>query len=363
MKKLRIAQIAPLIESVPPKKYGGTERVVYHLTEGLVKKGHEVTLFASGDSTTSARLISPVSSSLRLGRKIHSPVIMSMLMLSRVYEDMASEFDIVHSHLEYLTLPFARKSGLPTVLTMHGRLDIPDYTRILRQYGTMPYVSISNAQRLPVSDINWVKTIYHGYPESSFEFNSHPEDYFLYLGRLSEEKRPDIAIMLARACNIRLKIAAKIDSTDKAYFQNKVQPLLDSPLIEYIGEVDDLQKIALLKNAKALLNTIDWPEPFGLVMIEALASGTPVIVRRCGSSPEVIRHNKTGFICESRKDFIDAIHNVGSISRTACRREFEKRFTLSAMVDNYEQLYCDLLSGSSSRYGFSPGSQDEEKAA
>lgn len=349
MKKLRIAQISPLIESVPPHKYGGTERVVYYLTEGLVDRGHEVTLFASGDSVTSARLIAPVKQSLRLGRKIHSTIIMHMLMLAKVYEEMAGEFDIIHSHLEYLTLPYAIRSRTPTILTLHGRLDVPDYVDILKRYGSMAWVSISDSQRAPVPGINWAGTVYHGYPEDLFEFNPDPEDYFLYLGRFSEEKRPDEAIRLARACKIHLKLAAKIDSADKAYFKAKVEPLLDSPYIEYIGEVNDRRKGELLRNAKALLNTIDWPEPFGLVMIEALACGTPVIVRRCGSSPEVITHGVTGFICDSQLDFIRAIHNIDSISRAACRREFEQRFTLRHMVEKYETLYRDVIAAPSAR--------------
>jgi glycosyltransferase involved in cell wall biosynthesis len=342
MKKLRIAQIAPLVERVPPKKYGGTERVVYHLTEGLVERGHDVTLFASGDSITNARLIAPIKEALRLGGEEHSPMIVSMMMLSRVYEKMLHEFDIIHSHLEYLTLPYAYRTLVPTVLTMHGRLDLGDSTAMLRTYRDMAYVSISDSQRRPVEDINWAKTIYHGYPASCFEFNETPEDYFLYLGRFSEEKKPDQAIMLARECNVPLKIAAKIDPTDREYFEKKIKPLLDHPLIEYVGEVDDFQKVGLLKNAKALLNTIDWPEPFGLVMIEALACGTPVIVRGCGSAPEVITHGKTGFICESKLDFIEAIQNVDSLSRSVCRAEFERRFSLDTMVDNYEELYYSL---------------------
>ena len=349
MNKLSIAQIAPLIESVPPKKYGGTERVIYYLTEGLVEGGHEVTLFASGDSETSARLISPVRQSLRFGRKIHSTTIMHMLMLSKVYEEMVGQFDIIHSHLEYLTLPFAAHSQTPTILTLHGRLDVPDYVDMLKRYGSMAWVSISNAQRAPVPGINWAGTVYHGYPEDLFEFNPDPENYFLYLGRFSEEKRPDEAIMLARACHIHLKLAAKIDPADKAYFKTKVEPLLDNPYIEYLGEVDDRRKGELLRNARALLNTIDWPEPFGLVMIEALACGTPVIVRRCGSSPEVITDGVSGFICDSQLDFIHAIHNIDMISRAACRREFEQRFTLPHMVQNYETLYRNVIASASSR--------------
>ncbi|NTU87933.1 MAG: glycosyltransferase family 4 protein [Chlorobiaceae bacterium] len=343
MKKLRIAQIAPLVERVPPKKYGGTERVVYHLTEGLVARGHDVTLFASGDSITSAKLVAPISESLRLGRKAHSPTIVTMMMLSKVYEHMLKEFDIIHSHLEYLTLPYAHKVRVPTVLTMHGRLDIGEYGKMLGLYPHMAYVSISDSQRRPVENINWVKTVYHGYPPSSFEFNDKPGDYFLYLGRFSEEKKPQQAIMLARACNIPLKIAAKIDPVDQGFFDQKIRPLLDHPLIDYVGEVDDTRKVELLKNAKALLNTIDWPEPFGLVMIEALACGTPVIVRGCGSAPEVITHGKTGFICETRLDFINAIHRVGELSRKTCREEFERRFSADTMVSNYEELYYSLL--------------------
>ena len=342
MKKLRIAQIAPLVERVPPKKYGGTERVVYHLTEGLVEKGHDVTLFASGDSITNAKLVAPITEGLRLGSKVHSPMIVTMMMLSQVYEKMLHEFDIIHSHIEYLTLPYAKSTLVPTVLTMHGRLDLGDSSAMLRTYRDMNYVSISDSQRRPVEDINWAKTIYHGYPASSFEFNENPGDYFLYLGRFSAEKRPDQAIMLARECNIPLKIAAKIDPTDQAYFEENIRPLLDHPLIEYVGEVDDQHKVELLKNAKALLNTIDWPEPFGLVMIEALACGTPVIVRGCGSAPEVITHGKTGFICESRSDFIEAIRNVDRISRKTCRAEFDRRFSLANMVESYEELYYSL---------------------
>jgi glycosyltransferase involved in cell wall biosynthesis len=269
-------------------------------------------------------------------------MIVTMMMLSQVYEKMLHEFDIIHSHLEYLTLPYAFKTLVPTVLTMHGRLDLGDSSAMLRTYRDMNYVSISDSQRRPVEDIHWAKTIYHGYPASCFEFNETPEDYFLYLGRFSEEKKPDQAIMLARECNVPLKIAAKIDPTDREYFEKKIKPLLDHPLIEYVGEVDDFQKVGLLKNAKALLNTIDWPEPFGLVMIEALACGTPVIVRGCGSAPEVITHGKTGFICESRSDFIEAIRNIDRISRKTCREEFNRRFSLANMVESYEELYYTL---------------------
>lgn len=354
MKKLRIAQIAPLIESVPPRKYGGTERVVHYLTEGLVQQGHDVTLFASGDSVTSARLVATVSESLRLGRKVHSAVFVHMRMLSKVYEEMNGRFDIIHSHLEYLTLPYAARSPTPTILTMHGRLDVPDYADILRCYATLPYVSISDAQRNPAPELNWAGTVYHGYPETLFNYNPEPGNYFLYLGRFSEEKRPDQAILLAKACKIPLKLAAKIDPADKEYFRQRVEPLLDSPWVEYVGEVDDAKKGELLRNARALLNPIDWPEPFGLVMIEALACGTPVIVRRCGSSPEVIRQGVSGFICDTRQDFIRAIRSIDSISRRACRREFEQRFTLERMTARYERLYRKIIASYSRRPPLSP---------
>lgn len=341
-KPLRIAQIAPLIERVPPRKYGGTERVVYHLTEGLVERGHRVTLFASGDSLTSARLIAPVREGLRLGRREHNPLLRTMMMLEDVYGRMPDEFDIIHSHLEYVTFPYAVHSAVPTVLTMHGRLDIGDHAAIMRRYRHLPFVSISDDQRRPVPDVNWVGTVYHGYPPSSYDFNEHPDDYFLYLGRFSREKRPDQAIMLAIACGVRLKVAAKIDPVDRDYFEERVRPLLGHPQIEYLGEVGETEKRKLLKNARALLNTIDWPEPFGLVMIEALGSGTPVIVRACGSAPEIITEGHTGFLCRSRMDFIRAIRNVGRISRRRCRLEFLRRFSAEAMVRAYESIYLEL---------------------
>ncbi len=346
MKPLRIAQLAPLIESVPPRKYGGTERVVYHLTEALVARGHNVTLFASGDSRTSARLFPVVTRGLRLEGKPDTPL-SSLLALARAYREMNGAFDIVHSHIDCFTFPFASVSDAPSVLTMHGRLDMPDMISMLRLYGKLNYVSISDSQRKPVPEINWVATIHHGYPPECFPYNDSPSDYYLYLGRLSPEKAPDQAIFLAREHRIPLKIAAKIDPSDRAYFTERIAPLLDDPLIDYVGEVGDREKTELLKNARALLNTIDWPEPFGLVMIESLACGTPVIVRSCGSAPEIVRHGKTGFLCSSPGDFAQAIRAVGTISREACRRDFEDRFSQERMADEYEKLYYRLLFGSS----------------
>jgi len=342
MKNLRIAQIAPLIESVPPVRYGGTERVVYCLTEELVRRGHDVTLFASGDSQTSAKLCPIVEKGLRLDGKQGASLFTSMLELAKVYREMEGEFDIIHSHIDFLTFPFASATMTPTLLTLHGRLDIPDVVKMLRVYAHLNYVSISDSQRRPVPDINWAGTIYHGYPPEYFVFNDSPSDYFLYLGRLSPEKAPDQAITLAKACGVRLKIAAKVDPIDGEYFSERIKPMLDDPRIEYLGEVGDREKIELLKNARALLNTIDWPEPFGLVMIEALACGTPVIVRPCGSSPEIIRHGKTGFLCKSVDEFANAVRDAGKISRHVCRKEFERRFTNVQMVDGYERIYSRL---------------------
>ncbi|WP_294346236.1 glycosyltransferase family 4 protein [Prosthecochloris sp.] len=342
MKPLRIAQIAPLIESVPPAKYGGTERVVYSLTEELVGRGHDVTLFATGDSRTSAKLCSLVERGLRLDGKQSASVVSSLLELAHVYHEMSHEFDIIHSHVDIFTLPFAATSMIPTVLTLHGRLDMPFLIRMLQIYTDMNYVSISNAQRFPVPNVNWAGTVYHGYPPECFPFNESPSDYFLYLGRFSPEKAPDQAIRLAKACGIPLKIAAKVDPVEADYFNEHIRPMLDDPLIEYVGEVMESDKIKLLKNAKALLNTIDWPEPFGLVMIEALACGTPVIVRGCGSSPEIIKHGKTGYVCSTEDDFKQAVNDIEKIKRKACRNDFEKRFSHKTMVDGYEKIYFRL---------------------
>lgn len=342
MKPLRIAQIAPLIESVPPVRYGGTERVVYFLTEELVRRGHDVTLFATGDSRTSAKLFPLAERGLRLDGRVGESVIGSLFELAKVYHEMDGDFDIVHSHVDFLSFPFAAHSLMPTLLTLHGPLDVPYLVKMLRFYANLNYVSISDAQRLPAPDINWMGTIYHGYPPECFPFNESPSDYFLYLGRFSPEKAPDQAINLAKECKISLKIAAKIDPVDGGYFQEHIRPMLGDPLIEYVGEVAENEKIKLLKNAKALLNTIDWPEPFGLVMIEALACGTPVIVSCCGSSPEVVQHGKTGYVCKTVDDFKLAIQRIENIRRSVCRKDFEERFNRKKMVDCYENIYYRL---------------------
>ena len=286
--RLRIAQIAPLYERIPPKLYGGTERVVSYITEELVRRGHQVTLFASGDSLTAAKLVPGCPQSLRLAGKPELGVFLQLPMLSDVYEGAASRFDIIHSHIDYWSFPFARLTKVPTVATMHGRLDVEELHPVYARYRGIPLVSISDAQRKPLSFMNWVETVYHGVPCDLLRFNPGPGKYLAFLGRISPEKRPDIAIKVARRVGIPFKIAAKVDVVDRDYFEAVIKPLLSPPNIEYIGEISDSEKSEFLGNALAFMFTIDWPEPFGLAMIEALACGTPVIARPCGSIPEVI---------------------------------------------------------------------------
>jgi glycosyltransferase involved in cell wall biosynthesis len=338
---LRIAQIAPLYESVPPKLYGGTERIVAYLVEELARRGHQVTLFAAGNSTVNVPLWPGVPKSLRLSGLDHLGAMFHLPMLSEVY-DQAARFDIIHSHVDCLSFPLARLAQVPTVSTMHGRLDIKELLPIYRHYKDQPVISISHDQRRPLPEMNWAGTVYHGLPRNLLKFSSEPGDYLAFLGRLSPEKRPDLAIEIARRSGIPLKIAAKIDRADREYFDTVIRPLLSAPGIEFIGEINEAQKQDFLGGALALLFPVDWPEPFGLVMIEALACGTPVIARPCGSVPEVLRHGISGFIESSVDDLVDAVHKVHDISRRTCRDEFERRFTAEAMADNYEQVYYQL---------------------
>src|SRR4030095_9093866 len=282
---LRIAQVAPLYESVPPKLYGGTERVVAYLAEELVRRGHEVWLYASGDSTINVPLIPGTPQSLRLKGLDHLGPVYHLPMLSEVY-DNANRFDIIHSHLDCLSFPLVRLAPVPTVSTMHGRLDLKEMLPIYQSYKDLPVVSISDDQRRPIPDLNWVGTIHHGLPRDLLRFTPKPGDYLAFLGRISPEKRPDLAIQIARRTGVRLKIAAKVDRNDLDYFETVIKPLLSSPGIEFIGEVSETEKQEFLGGALALLFPVDWPEPFGLVMIEALACGTPVIARLFGSVPE-----------------------------------------------------------------------------
>jgi glycosyltransferase involved in cell wall biosynthesis len=342
--RLRIAQLAPLYERIPPKLYGGTERVVSYITEELERRGHDVTLFASGDSDTKARLVPGCAHALRLIGRPEMGAFLQLPMISDVYEGAADRFDVIHSHLDYWSFPFARLTpAVPTVSSMHGRLDIEDLHPVYRRYRGVPVVSISNAQRRPMPFMNWMATIYHGIPSDLLSFSPRPGKYLAFLGRISPEKRPDIAIEVARRAGIPLKIAAKVDVVDRDYFETVIRPRIVSPEVEYVGEISESEKSEFLGNALALLFTIDWPEPFGLAMIEALACGTPVVARPCGSVPEVISPEITGFIAAGPDELVSAVERVESLSREACRKEFEQRFTVEIMADRYEQVYRKLI--------------------
>ncbi|GIW42160.1 MAG: glycosyl transferase [Candidatus Binatia bacterium] len=339
---MRIAQVAPLYERVPPELYGGTERVVSYLTEELVRRGHEVTLFASGDSITRARLEPMCPRALRLDPNCKDPLAPHVRMIGRVYQ-RAEEFDLIHCHVDYLCLPFTRFVSTPTVITLHGRLDIPEIGPLYREYPEVPLVSISDAQRIHLPDVNWLATVHHGLPRDLYVFHPKADSYVLFLGRISPEKRPDSAIRVACRAGVRLRIAAKVDAVDRLYFEREIRPLLDHPLVEFIGEVDDAAKRELLGNARALLFPVDWPEPFGLVMIEALACGTPVVARRRGSVPEVVEHGRTGFVCETEDEMVEALARIEEIDRAVCRQVFERRFTVEVMASRYEEAYRKVL--------------------
>ena len=338
---LSIAQVAPLYESVPPKLYGGTERIVSHLTEELVSMGHEVTLFASGDSRTSARLVPGSKRSLRLDPSCGDPLAHHMVLLERVMRE-AERFDVIHFHCDYIHYPVSRRMATPTLTTLHGRLDLPDLVPLYREFQDMPLVSISDAQRTPLPGAGWQATIHHGLPET-FGLRHHCRgDYLAFLGRISPEKRVDRAIEIAAATGMPLRIAAKVDAADRPYFEAQIRPLLTRPGIEFLGEIAEEGKEEFLGGAHALLFPIDWPEPFGLVMIEALACGTPVIAFRAGSVPEVIDHGRTGFVVESVEEAVGAVRSLGSIRREECRATFERRFTARRMAEDYEAVYRTL---------------------
>ncbi len=339
---MRIAQIAPLYESVPPKMYGGTERVVYGLTEELVRRGHQVTLFASGDSRTSARLVPVCERGLRLARRIHDAVAFTTIELGMVYE-RAGEFDIIHNHADYFAFPFARLTRTPTLTTLHGRLDLEEVQRVHHYFPEAPLVSISYAQRQHLPHGNWVANVYNGIVPEHFVLRRQPGEYLVFLGRISPEKRPDRAIEIARAVDMPLRIAAKVDPADSDYFKYAIKPLLDHPLVEFVGEVDESAKDELLGGAYAYLFPVDWPEPFGITMVEAMATGTPVIASACGSVPEVVAHGRTGFVCRTLKEMIEAVERVPEISREACRRHVEEHFSAARMTDAYEAVYRRLL--------------------
>ena len=338
---MRIAQVAPLFESVPPQLYGGTERVVSALTEELVRRGHDVTLYASGDSVTSAELRPCVERSLRLEGRTRDHVALTMVQLAEVFGS-AAEFDIIHSHVDYFGFPFAPFSAAPLVTTTHGRLDLPEITTVYEHFPDAQLVSISQAQRDPLRAARWLETVHNGINFSSYRLRRGAGGYLAFLGRMSPEKRPDRAIEAALALDMPLKLAAKVDDVDREYFDGAIRPLLRHPLIEFVGEITEAEKDAFLGEAFAYLFPIDWPEPFGLTMIEAMACGTPVIAMRCGSVPEVVRDGVSGLVCDSFTEFIAAVPNAAKIDRAACRRYAEERFSAAAMAEGYERVYARL---------------------
>jgi glycosyltransferase involved in cell wall biosynthesis len=351
---MRIAQVAPLYESVPPKNYGGTERVVSVLTEELVRAGHEVTLFASGDSMTSARLVAGCPEALRLNPNCIDQSAHHVVMLERVMKEK-DNFDIIHFHVDYSHFPLSRREQVLNVSTLHGRLDIPDLVPVYQSFGEMPVVSISNAQRRPLPWLNWQGTVYHGMPENRYRFHSEGGDYLAFLGRVSPEKGLDRAIEIAKQTGIKLKIAAKVDKADTEYFESVIKPLLDSPLVEFIGEIGFPEKNDFLGKAAALLFPIDWPEPFGLVMIESMASGTPIVAYNHGSVPEIMQDGVTGFVVDSIDGAVQAVRNLSSIDRRGVRCHFERYFTAAHMAEAYLEIYRRLLKGETAPLGLSDG--------
>jgi glycosyltransferase involved in cell wall biosynthesis len=341
---MRIAQIAPLYEAVPPKLYGGTERIVAYLTDALVDLGHEVTLFASGDALTKANLVPVCEQALRLDpAPLKSDVAAHLLMLDQVRR-RATQFDVIHFHVDLIQFPMFRAFAPRTVTTLHGRLDVNGLAEAYAHWPQYPLVSISDHQRTPIPAANWAATIHHGLPSDLLPLNVDAENgYLAFLGRISPEKRPDRAIAIAKATGIPLKIAAKVDGADRAYFHDIIEPLLDDPLVEYIGEINEHQKASFLAGARALLFPIDWPEPFGLVMIEAMSCGTPVIAWRCGSVPEVVSDGLTGFIVDSEESAASAVMRTATLDRRTIRREFERRFSVETMATNYVKLYTQLV--------------------
>jgi glycosyltransferase involved in cell wall biosynthesis len=331
-----------LTEAIPPKLYGGTERVVSWLTEELIALGHDVTLFASGDSVTSARLEAAWPRALRLDGSVRDPNALHMMMLEQVYR-RAADFDILHCHLDYYPFSLFSRQPTPFVTTLHGRLDLPEHQPVFDTFSTIPVVSISNAQRRPLPQANWVRTVYHGLPEWLLEPKPVRPSYFAFLGRIAPEKGIDRAIRIAQHCGMPLKVAAKVDRADREYFDEKIHPQIKAASnVEFIGEISDREKSDFLSGAIALLVPLDWPEPFGLVMIEAMACGTPVIAYNRGSAPEVIDEGISGFIVEDEAGAIGAVDRLGQLQRVKIRQQFEKRFTARRMAQDYLAVYRSL---------------------
>jgi glycosyltransferase involved in cell wall biosynthesis len=340
---MKIAQISPLYESVPPQLYGGTERVVHNLTEELVRLGHEVTLFASGDSTTSSRLVAPYEKALRLDEKCTDMLAPHFAMIEMV-EREASNFDIIHSHIDYLYYPVMKRNRKNYLTTLHGRLDLPELYPLYKEFSEVPVVSISNSQRKPLPFANWKGTVYHGLPANLFRLNKDTGKYLAFLGRICPEKGVDRAIDVAIRTGIPIRIAAKIDKADQEYFDIKIKHLLNHPLVEFLGEIGEVEKQEFLGNALGVLHLIDWPEPFGLVMIESLACGTPVIAYPFGSVPEIVDDSITGFIVRSQEEAVEAVGKLHQINREKCRQVFEQRFSVEGMAVNYLSIYEKVLS-------------------
>ena len=337
-RQLRIAQVAPLYESVPPRLYGGTERVVSYLTEELVRAGHRVTLFASGDSTTSAELLSVWERALRLDHRHPDPMSLHLVLMEEVFR-RAAQYDVIHFHTDAVHLPLARRYNTPSLATLHGRLDLAGLDALYTEYDELPLVSISNAQRQPLANANWAGTVYHGVPLELHRPSTRPGKYLAFLGRISIEKRVDRAIEIAQRTGVPLKIAAKVDRGDRDYFLEEIEPLIDGTLVEFVGEIGEHEKTQFLGDAIALLFLIDWPEPFGLAMIEAMACGTPVIASRCGSVPEVIDEGVTGFIVEDLEDAAHSVARAMNLDRRRCREVFEQRFSATRMASDYCRIY------------------------
>ena len=344
---MKIAQVAPLFERVPPRLYGGTERIVSYLTEELVRLGHDVTLFASGDSITSAELVRCCTRALRLDPTVRDTIPYLTLMIDKVRE-RAKEFDVVHFHIDFFHFPLFRSLATQTLTTLHGRQDLGDLKPFYSRFGEMPLISISNDQRKPLPHANFVATIHHGIPPDLLRPSFEPGRYLAFLGRISPEKRPDRAIRIARAAGISLKLAAKIDTVDEDYFRKEILPLINVPGVEFMGEINEQEKTNFLGEAGALLFPVDWPEPFGLVMIEAMACGTPVLAFRCGSVPEVIEDGVTGKVVDSENEAVAVLPEILSYDRRAVRQRFEDRFTSTRMAKDYVSTYHRLLKTRSS---------------
>ena len=339
---LRIGLVAPLFESVPPRLYGGTERVVSYLAEELVRLGHRVTLFATGDSVTTARLDAVWPRALRLDGRSHEHQIPHALHLEHVFR-RAAEFDVIHFPTDRLHVGLARRCGVPHVTTLHGRLDLPDLAPLLREFHDIPLVSISDAQRRPLPWANWQATVHHGLPAAMLPLQPQPGRYLAFLGRISPEKRCDRAIEIARRLGMPLRIAAKVDPADQVYYEQTIRPLLADPLVDFVGEIGEHDKAAFLGGASALLFPIEWPEPFGLVMIEAMSCGTPVVAFRHGSVPEIVDEGVSGYIVDSVDDALPAVQAAAALDRRACRARFEQRFTAARMASAYLEVYRRLI--------------------